>query len=337
MSKRLPLRIIRSLIASETMVGVVLDNYDLPAPLTCQILNIGDNDNYLILAGGERYVLRLYVCEKHWGCDSDDYCFELELLIFLHSRDVPVSYPLLLRNGSLYGTLDAPEGPRNFALFTFAPGKVDESLEDPRTAFRLGQAIARLHRAADDFKTQYRRFHIGLEFLIERPLARLRNHLDEVGRSRDIAFLESLAEEVTGNIRALGFASPQYGIIGGDIHRSNYHVGQAGEIIFFDFDLCGYGWRAYDLSIFLWDVRLHFDEEKALCLREQLLDGYSSVRRLKRAELRSLNSFMKARYLWLMGEHVADIHTLGVGRLGDAYWDSNISLLRQWHTEESLW
>lgn len=327
-------RIVRSLIAAETVAEIVSDKYDLPAPLLCRLFCVGENDNYVISAGGQRYFLRLYVSGKHWPWERDDYYFELEWLTFLRAHGVPVSFPIPLNNGNLLGTINAPEGPRNFALFTYAPGKVDNTLEDPQRVINLGQAIAKLHQVSDYFKPRYHRFQVDLKFLIGSPLARISGYLMEFGRRKDVDFLTALAEKLVQSISRLPVSLPEYGIIGGDFHRSNFHFSEDSKITLFDFDHCGYGWRAYDLSVFLWDVRANFAEDTSL-LRMRLIEGYQSIRRLTDLELSALPSLIKARHLWMLGEHVADIPVIGASRIGDEYWDENMALLKRWSIEDS--
>jgi Ser/Thr protein kinase RdoA (MazF antagonist) len=46
---------------------------------------------------------------------------------------------------------------------------------------------------------------------------------------------------------------PEYGNCHGDHHGYNVNIDKNGTMTVFDFDCYGYGWRAYDISVFLWN------------------------------------------------------------------------------------
>ena len=57
--------------------------------------------------------------------------------------------------------------------------------------------------------------------------------------------------ELKAYLDRLPRAREHYGIIHQDAHRSNLFVDEQGQITFFDFDDCVYGWFAYDVAIVL--------------------------------------------------------------------------------------
>ena len=62
----------------------------------------------------------------------------------------------------------------------------------------------------------------------------------------------------------------------------------------FDFDLCGYGWRAFDLAL----VRLQFDDLHWAVF----LDAYDSVRPMSDAERDSIADFVSLWPMWHIGD-----------------------------------
>lgn len=329
------MKVIRSLLAPSYVGERVADAYDLGGPVTCRIHSLGDNDNYLVRRGPEKYLLRVYTAGKHWPYDREDRLFELEWLLFLADRGIPVIPPVPRADASLLGGILAPEGERDMALFHFAPGSPDPFPDDPERLFRLGVAMARLHMASDGFRSIHRRFHIDLELLVDAPLRRIETYLSEIGRTPDLAVLKELATRVRAVLETLPREAPAYGILGGDFHGENHHFTAEGEPVFFDFDLCGYGWRAYDLAVPLWYARRELGTERARALFAPLLEGYRSIRPLGSAEQASIADFVLARQLWLIGEHVADVDTLGEARVGEHYWQRTLSLVQGW-LDESL-
>ena len=88
-----------------------------------------------------------------------------------------------------------------------------------------------------------------------------------------------------------------YGLCHGDFHGWNAHY-HADTLTFFDFDDCGYGWRAYDLAVFRWDARLDEKEDERW---EAFVKGYRSKREISDADLKLTTTFMAIRDIWLMG------------------------------------
>ena len=71
-------------------------------------------------------------------------------------------------------------------------------------------------------------------------------------RQSDVSRIAEHAEELKAQITELDFGSDGWGIIGGDFHGWNLHFTENNELTLFDFDLCGYGWRAFDLAVYRW-------------------------------------------------------------------------------------
>ena len=60
----------------------------------------------------------------------------------------------------------------------------------------------------------------------------------------------------------------------GDVQGHNHHLTEDGQIIWFDFDLCGWGWRAYDIAYYYTRIPEP--------VRAPVIQGYESVRPLSR-------------------------------------------------------
>lgn len=67
-----------------------------------------------------------------------------------------------------------------------------------------------------------------------------------------------------------------WGVIHGDVQGMNFHFDDEDRITFLDFDLCGYGWRAYEIAYYYTRIPKR--------LRGALISRYESVRPLSRAE-----------------------------------------------------
>jgi Ser/Thr protein kinase RdoA (MazF antagonist) len=291
---------------------------------------VGDNDTYLVQAGETRYALRAYRYGRSWIRSESDYRFELEWLAFLHGRGLPVSYPIRRRDGTLLGQMAAPEGTRCWALFSFAEGRVVYPANREQSRL-VGQKVAEIHLASDDFVTEHRRFRTDLEFLLDQPVAWITRFLGDC-RKEDVAFITRLAQESKERILSLSISGDGFGIIGGDFNGGNHHFTDADQVTFFDFDLCGCGWRAYDLAVFFRNARLGGAPP---AMGEAFLEGYRSVRTLSPAELRAIPWFVIARQIWRMGARTAEIDLCGDAWLVDGYWERMVGALRRWAEEEN--
>lgn len=273
------------------LTALVEQDYALGRVLHCALIRTKDNDNFLVETEQDRYVLRVYRFRKHWLQQESDYLFELTWLTYLHEQVLPMAYPIPRRDGSFLGTLDAVEGPRHWALFSYADGEPGLT---PTQAWRFGESIAQIHLASNAFRPTYPRFHADLSWLLDQSVARLHAFLDETER-HIVDHVTALAEPLGAAIRSFPFAGDDYGIIGGDFHGDNHHFDRQNRITHFDSDLCSYGWRAYDLAVFR-SVRGRSNQ-----LWEQALAGYQSVRPLATYELEAIPTFVLIRHIWVMG------------------------------------
>lgn len=88
-----------------------------------------------------------------------------------------------------------------------------------------------------------------------------------------------------------------FGLIHADLVRENVLV-KDGAVAMIDFDDCGFGWRLFDIATALLRNRRepHYD-----ALRQALLDGYRSHRRLDDAQIAHLPLFLLLRSLTYIG------------------------------------
>ena len=298
-----PIRIVRSFISAESVAEIVAAEYDCPAPVSAKLftklLRTQDNDHYLVTTGdGKQYAFRLYQQGDRYRRAESDYLYEMDWLNFLQERGLPISHPISRRDKGYVGSLDAPEGPRHYAMFSLAHGD-PLSLEDPEQLYTMGEMMARIHVASNEFHTPHARKPLDLAYLLDRPLERIgRSWADEhVG---DLDLVLTAVEEARDELAGLTaqFPADGWGPIGSDFHQSSVYFDEADRPTFFNFDLCGPGWRAYDIAAFLSNANLmHTATEHA----EAFFAGYFSVRPLSNAEHAAIHPFLTIRRVWLMG------------------------------------
>lgn len=316
-----PIRIERSFIAADALAEVVADKYDFDEPVTCKLfsklLRTQDNDHYRVAIGEQKYVLRVYQQGDAWQRQESDYLFELDWLLFLGEQGMPVSTPLPRRDGSLLGSLNAPEGKRYYALFSFAKGQ-PMSPSDLDQLYELGVYMAKIHKVSDRFSSPHRRQPIDMACLFEKPLERIARSWGP-RRSANLDILLASADEAKQEVLSLLGEEPldgsdTWGVIGGDFHNVSAHFDD-GKPTFFNFDRCGYGWRAYDIAAFLSNTNLLQSPED---FSEAFFAGYYSVRPLSREEHAAVSPFLTLRRIWRMGLFALDSGLAGYTFLAPA-------------------
>lgn len=315
------IRIARSFIAAGALAEVIHNNYDIDGPVSCKmfskLLRTQDNDHYRVNFGDQKYVLRVYEQGDASQRQESDYLFEMDWLLFLKENGLRVSTPLPRLDGSLLGSLNAPEGKRYYALFTFAKGN-GMSLSDPDQLYDFGAAMARIHKASDQFSSTHYRRPIGMEYLLDKPLERIEQAWGP-RRAQNLDILLTSADEARQEVYTLLGEEPtsgteSWGVIGGDFHNVSVHFDN-GQPTFFNFDRCGYGWRAYDIAAFLSNTNLLQTSEG---LSEALFAGYYSVRPLSREEHAAVSPFLTLRRIWRMGLFALDSGLAGYTFLAPA-------------------
>ncbi len=299
-----PIAVTRSIVSGNALADIVADDYQLDSPLSCKLiskmLRTQDNDHYLIRSGDQKYVLRLYQVGEHLGREESDYLYEMEWLTFLKERQLPVAYPVLRNDGSYLGQVEAPEGSRYYALFTFAPGR-RVTLDNEELLYTFGSRMGEIHLASNDFQTDHRRKPMDLKHLVDEPI----KHIERFWAERDDEKLQLLLDSaqkakdaIQGLIDNELHTEDGWGAIGGDFHPHNTHFNEQNEPTFFSFDLCGPGWRAYDIAVFLLNTNLL---RRPNHLSAAFFAGYNAVRPLSDNEHEAISPFMTIRRIWLTG------------------------------------
>lgn len=161
--------------------------------------------------------------------------------------------------------------------------------------------------------------------------------LPDQGRSslpdrRTQRHLCSLRSAITSILPTSG---PQYGFCHGDHHGGNVHRDANGKLVLFDFDCYGYGWRAYDLAVILWQLTHSFGWSRAgrgkIDRRwNGFLNGYGDIRHLKKAELMATELFVPVRQIWWLGLHTyMRSREVWGGTLDDGFFDGHLGYVRK--------
>jgi Ser/Thr protein kinase RdoA (MazF antagonist) len=314
--------VIASVLSAEGLAAAVLPGFSVGQVTACRFYSGGFNHTYQVkTADGRTYYLRAY--RTRWRT-LDDIRYEIDVLNHLKQRGFPAAYPLPYADGNDFCAVPAPEGQRYLALFAEAPGReISYDHEPEEMAGRYGRAVARMHNALDDFRSPHRRFHKDIAHFVERPLRSIEPFLAQ--RPGDWAYVRRFAETLRTRIQRLPAGELEQGFIHGDLQGYHAKVAPGGTLTFFDFDCGGFGYRAYDLAVFLWCCRL----EDAVGARwAPFLRAYRETRAIRDLDVQAVPLFVCARYLWHIGVHTQNTPDWGIGFLDDDYWETHLKRLR---------
>ena len=318
---------IASVLSPQALVGQVLPGFAVGEVSACQYYSGGFNDTYRVKTGdGRTYYLRAY--RLHWRTLDDIRC-ELDLLNHLKQKGFPAAQPVPYRDGQYFCAVPAPEGQRTLALFTEAPGpQISYAREPEKVAAHYGQAVARLHNALDDFSSPHPRFQMDIAYFVDRPLPNIAPFLAH--RPDDWAYLRRFAETLRERLLRLPAGEIERGFCHGDLQGYHANVAPDGALTFFDFDCGAFGYRSYDLAVFLWCCRL----EDAVAARwAPFLRAYRETRPIRDLDVQAVPLFVCARYLWHMGVHTQNSPDWGIGFLDEEYLDTHLKRLRDAETD----
>jgi Ser/Thr protein kinase RdoA (MazF antagonist) len=314
---------ISSILAPAALIKDVLPGFGIGSVTDCKFYSGGFNHTYRIIAvDGCTYYLRAY--RLQWRT-LPDIQYELDVLLHLQRKGFPAARPVPYKDRQPFCAVSAPEGTRFLALFTEAPGSEISYTQDPeRTAQSYGHAVAHMHNALDDFTSPHPRFHLDLEHFIDRPLRNIQPFLSH--RPDDWRFLKQFAETLRLRLLAQPADMLEQGFCHGDLQGYHANLSPDGTLTFFDYDCGGFGYRAYDLAVFLWCCRL----EDAIAVRwAPFLKSYRETRPIHDRDVQAVPLFVCARYLWHMGVHTQNSPDWGIDFLNDKYFDDHLNRLRQ--------
>jgi Ser/Thr protein kinase RdoA (MazF antagonist) len=304
---------------------LVTTAYDLRPPPRCSRLHEGLNDAYLIETATDRFVLKLY--RAGWRT-REEVLYEVDALLHLHGKGVPVACPLPASDGSSVQSVPTAEGERQAVLFTHAGG-VEAACLDPALCRRMGHIQAAVHNAADDFHSPHPRFALDLDHLLTEPLARLEPLLAH--RDEDWQLLLTVASVVRRRVEQQTTEGVDWGFCHGDLVPQNVRF-SGDQFCLFDFECSGPGWRASDLALFhtyLLDERAQIAAVEPLW--EAFLEGYRTRRPLRSTDLALVSTLAAAKQVWVLGIHAWLWHTARAGHL-EPVCAGVLPALREWLT-----
>ncbi len=217
---------------------------------------------------------------------------EVDWLAYLAEHGVPVAYAVPSLSGEMVEVLADGDAYFCATAFIYAPGQPPQREDWENGLLRqVGQMLAKMNTLAQGYSPRDPR--------AKRP------HLiaDITGFERFLPPEEAPVAEkfrqVVSGLAQLPTRVQDYGLVHQDFHGGNFHL-KDGQITLFDFDDALYGWFAYDVAMALMYVlplNAVTDEDLAFARSAwgELIEGYSSVRRLSAFWRSKIPMFMKLR------------------------------------------
>ena len=312
-------------LSAHALVEQVLPLYELGPVSRCRFHHRGLNDTYKVETDqGNSYFLRVY--RAGWR-SRDEIETELAILLHLAQGKARVSTPISRMDGQILTPLDCAEGSRWAALFTCAPGHdLDPNGYSDVLAELYGAAVATIHCVADSFEGRPLRPTLDLSELLDRPLHLLTSAIAH--RPEDVTYVSGLGDRLRKQIRRM--ADLEIGFCHGDFHGRNA-CEENGAVTFYDFDCCGWGYRAYDLAVFPWAFAVRRNTtDRIEAMGRAFLKGYTRHRTLGADDVGAIPAFVAIRQIWLLGLHVNSGDRFGWGWINDGYFDNQLKVLRDW-------
>lgn len=313
-----------SQLSAESARRFVASYYDSFNPLHCKFYVLGLHDNYLVEGDNGLYILRIY--RNDWR-KPEEIEFELELLAYLHGRNAPVAWPVSTTDGELAFRVESPEGERLAALFHYADGYAPEDGITTEQCELLGRAVSSVHEVSDAFSTKHRRPDLDIDHLVDESIETIKPFLDSDGAM----YIGRLHKMLRENWPDLPNEAGMFGICIGDVNPKNFHVSRDRHVTLFDFDQCGYGYRAFEIGKFAASLRMHKQKRE---LVKAFLHGYQEGRCLSPVEYEAISYFELVAVLWVMSIHAKNANRIGYKYLEKPYWDRKLQVLRELEAQQ---
>ena len=253
----------------------------------------------------ELYTQGQYMLRIHQPGYQTAEAIELELAwlaAMCRDANLPVPEPVSTRDGKLLAQISIPgiPGQRNCSLLRWVKGRAIRKDAQPHHYRAQGQLMARLHHHAAHWPSP--------PGLTKRKYDWDGLFSDDAGEGLPSSEAWSLLpqecvkpfEGVTRKVKQVmdewGKGPDVYGLIHADLGLDANVLFGGGEARAIDFDDSGFGYYVYDLSLAL----EHCQEDKALAqFREALLAGYTQIRSLSEDQLKYLDLFLAAFWVYL--------------------------------------
>ena len=302
-------------------------NYDLPGPVSVEMINLSENATYKVEApDGRRWALRIHRDLYH---SKTAIASELAWLMDLRDTGVVVTpRPVKGRDGEIIQVVSHPrmQRPRHVVLSEWETGAepgIGQDLSEPFEI--LGEVTARMHIHARQWRRPAWFERHSWDF--ETSLGEVKPHW---GRWRDGMGVDAAKAKLFGRtvdligkrLKAYGKGPERFGLIHCDLRLANLLVdGKAVKVI--DFDDCGFGWYMYDAAT---PVSFYEHEPQVPGLIESWKKGYRRALALPKTDETEIATFIMLRRLLLVAWIGSHAETDLAKSMGLPYTEGTVGL-----------
>ena len=147
----------------------------------------------------------------------------------------------------------------------------------------------------------------------------------------ELHYLKDAIAQIKRQINQLPMEEPYWGICWGDPHSGNVHFTEDNQVTLFDFDQCGYGWRAFDIGKFL---QVSLQSGLSRKVRDAFLEGYQTVETLSELERSSLQAFTQTAYIWSWAICLTTMQMHNYSRLDPFYFNHRLERLKRLKSDD---
>jgi len=309
--------------------------------ISCRLNFRSINDTYIVFCNEQEYYFKVY---RYGYRTIDEIQAEINLINHLKNNGILTTEPIMKKDGDYivqfdategkrYGVLYSSAGKRYAVLYSSAGAKSSDGVKETDLYNeKLGLYISSIHKAWDKVEYPVNRWRLDLNTFIDNPMNYIRAYTQWY--SFDINFLEEVAKKTKERINNIFHKEkPGYGMCHGDFYPGNFRFGPDDNPVLFDFDFCGYGWRSYDISVYLNAFTLSLDSsgiEKRKRRREAFLKGYQRNMPLADIEFDNMYLFVPFRRIFNIGIiYISMSNTFG-DNWGYFNLNEDIEILKKW-------
>jgi Ser/Thr protein kinase RdoA (MazF antagonist) len=302
-----------STLSTHGIKRFVVSHYEeLTGSAQCQLVQRGVNDTYLISSSDRRYSLKVY--RLHWLA-PEQIIEELHCIGHLAKQGVLIAAAIARRDRSLITQIPTPEGTRYAVLHSWIPGALP-SFNDETQSTLVGRYLAQLHAAGDQLRMSPSRSRLEMADIFDRPLTHIRSQIEN--QPSQVARLDAVVERLTHSVRQASAELQDWGFCHGDAANVNLRIDRD-RVYFFDFEVCGPGWRLYDLATYIWSA--YYVGRVRTFRWEPIVESYFLERPKFAASAKFLPLFVVLRYFWHAAQIIRLTPYVGVNAVSNRFFD----------------
>ncbi len=318
-SDRVSFPVQSSVLDEEALLSRVAKDYRIPTPDSCRFLTRGDADIYRLKTATGNFYLKVYRPPHSLELAEAEASFVLAL----SASGIPVVKPIPRTDGRFAFRACAPEGTRPMLLFEEAPPPLPSQLDEALLT-QIGETVALVHAAADEFDTDFGVPAIACDAFLKERVYYTSHFLSE----QDTAYLCDVSRTLGLILQQLPDKTPDFGLCHGDIVMSNLRLTTEGTVTLFDFGNTLKTWRAFELAIVYWSLGNRYRDCRDH-LWKTFLQGYEAIRPLPEALTERLAVMLILRQIAFLGGNCATLPLrLGTEPFESTFMEAGIKRLR---------